>query len=261
MEDSTVYTAIIVDDEQHARANLAMMLADYCPDIRVVADASSVEEAVRVVDANRPQFIFLDIRMPSGAEGFTLLRQLPDYPYLVVFVTAFRDYALQALNANAVHYLLKPVDPEDLQTAAEKLRKLVGNIRSNPNEHQAYQEKLWQFLEELYGERQRIAIHHARGIRMVRVADIAYVQAEGNCALIVQRDGSRYLDTRTLKVYEELLIAPTFQRVHRSYLVNMQCVSELIRNDHPELLLADGTRIPVSRSRLPEVIEALSASR
>lgn len=261
MEDSPVYTAIIVDDEQHARANLAMMLADYCPDIRVVADASSVEEAVRVVDANRPQFIFLDIRMPSGAEGFTLLRQLPDYPYLVVFVTAFRDYALQALNANAVHYLLKPVDPEDLQAAAEKLRKLVGNIRSNPNEHQAYQEKLWQFLEELYGERQRIAIHHARGIRMVRVADIAYVQAEGNCALIVQRDGSRYLDTRTLKVYEELLIAPTFQRVHRSYLVNMQCVSELMRNDHPELLLADGLRIPVSRSRLPEVIEALSASR
>jgi len=107
--------SIIVDDEEFARENLKILIEENCPEIQVVDMAASVKEAQALVQKVSPQVIFLDIRMPSGAEGFELLESLPAKKFQVVFVTAYKEYAIKAFNANAVHYLLKPIDIDELK--------------------------------------------------------------------------------------------------------------------------------------------------
>ena len=113
--------AIIVDDELHARENLKYLLQDYCPEINVIGMAADPGEAIALVAATQPDLIFLDICMPSGTEGFEMLDSIPDKKFQVVFVTAFKDNAIRALNANAVRHLQKPVDVDDLISVVESV--------------------------------------------------------------------------------------------------------------------------------------------
>ena len=113
--------SLIVDDEVHARENLKYLLENYCPEIEIVGMADDEESARECVNKLSPQVIFLDICMPSGTEGFDFLASLPEKKFQVIFVTAFKDYAIRALNANAIHYLQKPVDVDDLKNAVKKL--------------------------------------------------------------------------------------------------------------------------------------------
>ena len=113
--------AIIVDDEELARKNLAMLLEEYCPQVEIIGDADNIVTAEEKITSLQPDVVFLDIRMPSGAEGFELLEKIENRNFLVVFVTAFKDYALRAFNANAIHYVLKPIDVDDLTQAMEKV--------------------------------------------------------------------------------------------------------------------------------------------
>jgi two-component system LytT family response regulator len=251
--------AIIVDDEYNARENLALLLREYCPQIEVVGLADGVSEAEKLLKTYHPDVVFLDIRMPSGAEGFELLKRAGDFKFFVVFVTAFRDYAVEALNANAIHYVLKPIDIEDLKKAVEKLTSHAEEIRSAPQKYSGYREDLEGLLMQLYPLKQRIAIHHAKGIKLVNTSDIEYIEADGNCSRIHLSDGSRFLDTRTLKVYEKELAEPQFLRTHRSYIVNLQRAEELIRENGNWLRLKNGKQLPVSRNRLSRLLNAITS--
>src|SRR5688500_17234881 len=115
--------AIVVDDEELARKNLTMLIEEYCEDIEVIDDAGNIIDARAKIESLQPDVVFLDIRMPSGSEGFDLLESIENRNFFVVFVTAFKDYALRAFNANAIHYVLKPVDIEDLQQAVQKVKE------------------------------------------------------------------------------------------------------------------------------------------
>ena len=115
--------ALIVDDEELARKNLQMLLEEYCEDVEVIGQAGTIKDAKEKIETLKPDVVFLDIRMPSGSEGFDLLESIEERNFMVVFVTAFKDYALRAFNANAIHYVLKPVDIEDLQQAVEKVKE------------------------------------------------------------------------------------------------------------------------------------------
>lgn len=259
-DDQKQLNALVVDDEQHARDNLAMLLETYCPEVRVIGTADGVEAARTWIEKQTPDVVFLDVRMPSGAEGFDLLSQVSQHKFMVVFVTAFRDYALEAFGANAVDYILKPVDPEELQAAVEKVRRQSAQLQKTDAGFSEYQKHLSDLLERLSGFQQQIAIHHARGVKLVRPSDILFVQAEGNCSNIALKDGARFLDTRTLKVYESLLPARHFIRVHRSYVVNLTEVDELIRGNGQWLRMKSGHKIPVSRSRLSAFLKAIDAA-
>ena len=121
--------ALVVDDEDLARKNLTMLLHEYCDDVEVIGDAGNIATAKEMIEELKPDVVFLDIRMPSGAEGFDLLESIENRDFLVVFVTAFKDYALRAFNANAIHYVLKPVDIDDLIRAAAKITAEELSIR------------------------------------------------------------------------------------------------------------------------------------
>jgi two-component system LytT family response regulator len=258
-------SALIVDDEALARENLAMLLADYCPEVKVVGLASGVKQAREMIKQLSPQVVFLDIRMPSGSEGFDLLDEMSAHPFLVVFVTAFKDYAINAFNANAVHYILKPIDIDDLKKAVEKLLKQVVDHQQQNGLAEQYANKLDALATELKSyhpnNSKRIAIHHSKGIRLVSESEIVFVQAEGNCSYIQLSDKSRILDTQTLKVYESLLNPQMFLRVHRSYIVNLEKVKEFLRLPSPQIEMQGGFKIPISRQRLSDFISSISANR
>lgn len=260
MESHQKIKALIVDDEHHARENLSFFIEEYCPEIEVAGTAEDATSALEVIKELRPEVIFLDIRMPSGAEGFDLLEKMPDYPFMVVFVTAFKDYAIRALNANAIHYLLKPVDLDELKQAVSKIVKTAQSMASKPEKASEYKSTLLSALKEITRQSQRIAIHHAHGIKMVGHSQILYLRAEGNCTMIEMTEGPHYLDTRTLKTYEDLLPAAQFIRVHRSYMVNVALIDELSRQNGLWVVMKNGHRIPVSRKRLPQLLEILTST-
>lgn len=253
------FSAVVIDDEKYARENLAMLLGEYCPQVQLVGTADGMENGFELIEAVEPDVVFLDIRMPSGAEGFELLKKPFRKKFLVIFVTAFRDYAVEAFNANAIHYLLKPVDIEELTAAVNKVGKQLHQLNQSPEQFTDYQQKLELIMKELSPMQQRIQVHHSKGIKLIDTRNVQYVEADGNCAVIHLRSGSKFLDTRTLKVYSELLPADKFIRVHRSYLVNIEEVEELIRSGGVWLQMKNGQKIPVSRNRLAGFLKFISA--
>jgi two-component system LytT family response regulator len=251
--------SLIVDDEELARENLRMLLEDHCPEIEVIGTAGNVTIAREMILEQSPDVVFLDIRMPSGAEGFELLDSLTDRKFMVVFVTAFKDYAIKAFNANAIHYVLKPVDIDDLKIATEKLVLATKAFDSNPDNFSEYIATLRNLSETIGNNKpiSRIAINHNKGIKIVDDDNIIHLEASGNCTTLYFKDKTKYLDTRTLKIYEEMLDKRKFFRVHKSHIINLNYLKEYLHEDGHTAVMQGDTNIPVSRHRLGEFLQTI----
>lgn len=251
--------ALIVDDEEFARKNLAMLLDENCPEIEVIGEASRKEQAKAIIESSNPDVVFLDIRMPSGAEGFELLEEIENKNFLVVFVTAFKDYAIRAFNASAVYYILKPVDIDELRTAVDRLVEAKSVFSDDPSNYKTYFESLKELSSNLLRQKpsNRIAISHTKGLKIIEDDTISRLEASGNCTMLYFTDGTRYLDTRTLKVYENLLDPAKFNRIHKSHIINVELLSEYINEDGHFAVLKDSTRVPIARNRVSEFVKSL----
>lgn len=257
-QSSQKIKALVIDDELHARENLKLLIAEFCNDVEVVGEASGKVEAIEVIKKTNPDVIFLDIRMPSGAEGFELLDEIPNKSFQVIFVTAFKDYAIKAFKANAIHYLLKPVDFEELISAVEKIKTNKTVIEDSTEQYSDYFKRLEQLTANLSESKSnKITINHAKGIKIVEDDTIIRLQAEGNCTKIFFADGSSYLDTRTLKIYDELLDSSKFFRVHKSNIVNLNFLSDYSNQNGNFAIMNNGDEISISRSKVGGFIERL----
>lgn len=249
---------IVVDDELLARKNLILFLEEFCEGIEIVGEAESLETAFKVISEQQPELVFLDIRMPSGAEGFDLLQKFENPTFNVVFVTAFKDYAIQAFKANAIDYILKPVEIEELQQVVAKVKQLKAAKKEGEKENNSstYSDRIKNTFEAIQNKTlTRIAISHAKGIKLVELNAIAYLQADGNYTSIHFTDGSKFFDTRTLKVYQELLPQEHFFRVHNSYMVNVAYIQEYNNENGPVVVLKNNETIPISRANLAAFID------
>lgn len=253
--------ALIVDDELLARKNLSMLLNEYCPAVNVVGEAESTTDAKAIIESARPDVIFLDIRMPSGSEGFELLDSIENPNFLVVFVTAFREYALRAFQANAIHYVLKPIDIEDLKTAVDKVLQAKSIFSEHPENFETYVESIKHLSEgvEHQGYGSTTAISHTKGIKLVQNEDIVYLEASGNCTVLYFKDETRYLDTRTLKIYEDMLNPQTFYRIHKSHIINLDYLKEYVSEDGHFAVLKNNKALVIARSRVPDFVKTLKA--
>ncbi|MEO0733046.1 MAG: LytTR family DNA-binding domain-containing protein, partial [Bacteroidota bacterium] len=211
---------IIIDDEQPSRDALRHYLEKYCPDVTVVGEADGVGPALAAIANLQPDLLFLDIEMPFG-NGFDLLEQLPTNHRLeVVFVTAYEQYALRALRLSAAHYLLKPVDIDDLIEAVARVKERVG-LR----EQGAVTAALLANIREGRGEApQRLALPLIDGLEIITPAEVRYCEAADNFTRFYLEDGRKLLICRKLKFYEALLGPLGFCRIHRSSLVNLSRV-------------------------------------
>ncbi len=246
---------LIVDDEFHARENLKLLINEFCPQINLVGEADGVKSALIEINNKNPQLLFLDIRMPSGAEGFELLDQLPDKSIRVIFITAFKEYAIKAFKANAIDYLLKPVDIEELKNAVSKI-----NLKDYTTEqNNQYINQLKNLTSSLGILNDKISISNKKGIKVIYQKDIIRLEAEGNCTILFYSDNTSYFDTRTLKTYEKLLNENMFFRVHKSHIVNLNCILEYSREFRPIITMKSGVKIPVSRLKVKTLTTLLKA--
>ena len=161
-----VLKALIIDDEDLARKNLTMMLNENCPEVEIIGTSGDIVDAKEKIETERPDVIFLDIRMPRGAEGFELLESIEQRDFFVIFVTAFKDYALKAFNANAIHYVLKPIDIDELVSAVKKVEEAKSVFEKLPENYTTYFDSLKNLSTDLenkgYGK--KIAISHTKEV-------------------------------------------------------------------------------------------------
>jgi two-component system response regulator LytT len=254
--------AVVVDDEQLAREELCYLLGRV-GGVAVVGQAGNGVDAIEVVETTRPDLVLLDIQMP-GLTGFEVARRLSEegVDTHVVFVTAFDRHAIQAFEVNAVDYLLKPVEADRLGTAVDRVRRRMQTDRRAPrNGGNGDLEKLLTLLAERQDRREQLAIKVADRFILIHADDIVHASVEDDVITLVTNSLSGTSNYRTLDELQARLDPAVFWRVHRSHLVNINKVKEIVpwfsRNYLLRMRDAKGTEIPVSRSQTKRLREYL----
>lgn len=235
--------AILIDDEPHCLETLGILLKEYCPGVEVLEACRSAGSGLQAIKKLKPDMIFLDIEMP-GMNGFELLEQFTDIPFAVIFTTSYDQYAIKAIRYSALDYLLKPVDPNELVQAVQKVREQ----RNRP-----VAEQFQLLFHQLKGKGlafQKIAVPTTEGFELIAADDVIRCEANDNYTHLFLKNKSKVTACRTLKEMEELLQAFSFfLRVHHSHLVNLNEVTKYIRGEGGYLVMTDGSTVNVSRSR------------
>ena len=216
--------AIIVEDEETSREILKNYLAKYCPNVKLVGEAGNVEEALVLIRNNELDLVFLDVEMPYG-NAFDLLEK--------VFITAYDQYAIDALNAHASYYLLKPISIDKLIEAVDYVFKIKE--KENNLQHSV----LRLVNKKITG---KITIPQQSGFEVLEIENILYCQADDNYTKIFLKD-SKKLVSKTLKYFEEMLSDKGFARVHKSYLVNVNSIKEYRKGKGGSVVLITGNII------------------
>lgn len=244
------WRTLIVDDEAKGRKSLRAMLNLLNAPIESIDEAASVEEAVLKIESSKPELVFLDIMLQKGT-GFDVLEALQDRDFKLIFVTAYNDYALKAFRYAAVDYITKPIVPEELEEALNRL---------NPQDDSNLEDKLEALLANRKGL-ERLALHDAQGISLVRVKDILYCHAQNNYTEFHIANRKPILVSKTLKEYDDILKDEGFFRVHQSYLINLDQVSQFQKQDGGYVKMSDGNLIGVARRKKEELLKQLLGGR
>lgn len=243
-----ILTAVIVEDEEASRETLANYIAKYCTDVSVVGEAESVKTGIEQIKKHQPDIVFLDVEMPYG-NGFDLLDELDEINFSTIFVTAYSNYAIKALNLSASYYILKPVDIDELIAAVEKVKE------EKKNDNHGFNSKiLVENLQNLNIQEHKIVLPLMNGFEVIRVKDVIRIQANDNFSDFHLTNGSRKVICRTLKHYEELLKEFDFVRVHKSHLVNIQYITRYIKGKGGQLIMSDNSEVEVSQNRKKELL-------
>ena len=243
--------AIIIDDEPAARASLALEIELHCPNIRVIAEAGSVAEAVPLLRSNtQADLLFLDIQLSDGS-GFDILNNIDYEPFKIIFTTAYSEYALRAIKFMPLDYLLKPIDAEELKMAVEKaMQRQQGDLHS----------QMRAFLQQIQtgAAQPRVALATADGIHLHYVRDIIRCASDGNYTMVYFADGSKLFVAKTLKDLEELLLPYRFERIHKSHLVNVDHLRRYYNRLSGEVEMSDGAVLPVAQRKKAYLLDLLS---
>ena len=236
--------AIIVDDEPDGIGTLKRMLELHCKQVEVIATCTNAEAAKQKTEQLEPDVIFLDIQMP-GKSGLDMLTELSDKNFEVIFVTAHNEYMLQALQFSAVDYLLKPVDEERLIKAVNRAEKKLEQKSDSTN-----MEALMHNMQKAGTPNEmKLCIPSLKGFLVLKLEDIIVCEAERNYTVFYLVNKKPVTVSRTLLDYEEILKDTTFLRVHKSFLINLQHVTEYQRGEGGMVIMSNGMEIEVSRRK------------
>lgn len=244
--------AIIVDDEWHNIENLQGILARQHPEIMIVGTAMTVGDTLALLKVKQADLLFLDIQM--GREtGFDLLDKIDNRNFEVIFVTAYDKYGIQAIKFSALDYILKPIDETELKTAIVRAKeKMIQKT------HYSRLDFLIEHLKGLERAPAKIALPLFQETRYVYINDIVRCEAQNTYVHFYLESGEKILISRPLKEYDELLAPQGFIRCHQTHLINPFYIKSLLKEDGGILLLADGTKVPVSKSKKEYVKQILN---
>jgi two-component system LytT family response regulator len=241
--------AIAIDDEGHCLATLSLLVKKYCPEVVLSRLCKSAAEGLDAIRQCQPDLVLLDVEMPN-MNGFTMLEQLTDIPFAVIFTTSYDQYAIRAIKYSALDYLLKPVDPNELQSAIRKYS------RQQPGDATA---QIRHLLDQVSGRGNalsRLAVPSIEGFEFIEVEKLLYCEANDNYTHFYLQAGKKIIASRSLKDIEEQLAPFThFVRVHHSYMVNLNQITRYVRGEGGHLIMSDGSTVPVSRSRKESLLK------
>ncbi|NND33599.1 MAG: response regulator transcription factor [Saprospiraceae bacterium] len=245
-------SALIIDDEKRALNVLKMLIEQHLPEIKTVSTALGSAKGLEQIYARKPDLVFLDVEMP-GMTGFEMLEALKDIRVNVIFTTAYDHYAIRAIRFSAIDYLLKPIDVQELKAAVHKfmqqpvsgddLTPLMSNLMTN--------------LISIQTHKPRLAISTTGGLSFFDIDEIVRCEADNNYTIFYLQEGARFLSSKTLKEYDELLSEYQFLRVHQSHLINPQYIKQYTQKGMIEM--KDGSRVAVSRRKHHWVLEKLKS--
>ncbi len=240
--------SVIVEDESSAREALKSYLAKYCPQIEVIGEAHDARQAVAVLHELKPQLVFLDVELPFG-NAFDVLDECKDLYFETIFATAFSEYSLKALNQSAAYYLLKPVSIEELIVAVEKVSQHITNKEVFDRNAIAVEN-----FREPQPEKRQVILPTLEGFEVIKMDEIIRLQGNGNFTDIFLKDGSKKMACRFLKHYDEILSYP-FIRVHKSHIINVECVKSYHKNSGGYVVLSDKSEVDISANYKEEFLK------
>jgi two-component system LytT family response regulator len=229
--------SVIIEDEQAAREALKSYLQKYCPQIELIGEAHNSKDGIKLIHDLKPQLVFLDVEMPYG-NAFDVLEDCKDIYFETIFVTAFSEYSLKALNLSAAYYLLKPVSIEELILAVNKVQQHIQNqeiLNRNKIIIDNYRNKST--------EAQQIILPTLEGFEVAKTSDILRLKGNGNFTDIYFTDGAKKMICRFLKHFDEILDKP-FLRIHKSHIINMDYVKSYNKGGY--VTLRDDSEIELS---------------
>ncbi|RIA10921.1 LytTR family two component transcriptional regulator [Flavobacteriaceae bacterium MAR_2010_72] len=241
--------AVIVDDEPKAIQSLSWELTTFSDEIEIIATFSNPEEAIAFLDSQQLDCLFLDIQMPT-MDGFQFLEKLSNRDFAVIITTAYNEYAIKALKHEAIDYLLKPIDSDDLQETIKKIKKYNSRIINSSK----IETMLLDFNEKF--ERKKITINTDGKLIFLNVEEIVFVESDGNYSTIVLADGQKIVITKKLKEVDVMLPEHYFFRIHNSFIVNLNKIKEFIKNEG-YVVMETNKKIPVARQRKSDFLEKL----
>lgn len=235
-------TCIIVDDELKSRESLQILLTDFCQNVEVLALCQNVDEGIKAIKKHHPNIVFLDIQL-QGETGFELFERMPSIDFEVIFTTAYSEYALKAFRFSAIDYLLKPIDIEDL-------KKSIGKVETRLN--RPIIERMQELFQNLRNESNgilKIALPTSDGLVFVDIKEILYCEASSNYTTITLQDNVKYVISRTLKEYEDLLQEYSFFRIHNSHIINLNAIKKYVRGEGGYVVMSNNQSLDVSKRR------------
>jgi len=237
-----ILKTVIVDDEQDAVSFIESIAKEYCPNIEIIGKAYSATEGTEVIQKEKPDLVFLDVEMPHGS-GFDLLAGFPEKNFDVIFITAFNHYAIKAIKFSAVDYILKPINISEFIEAVKRVEEARAEKKHRNLNFSALFENLRTSMPS------KLAIPTSTGMEYLDTKAIIRVEADRSYSWFYMEGGGKYLVSRNLKEYQELLSDRNFFRTHNSHLINLEHVKKYIRHEGGYIEMSDTSTVPISRGK------------
>lgn len=246
---------VIVDDETVIAESLTSKIQMFCRDVAVVGAATSIEDAMKIIDIQKPDVILLDIHL-NDESGFELVNELQleyeDYEPAIIFITAYDEYALKAFKVNAIDYLLKPVNVEELQSAFEKVRKIQQKKLSDMPPSNVLQ------APRMGSQYDRIPIYTNEGVEFITSKDILWIETHKAHTLVVKSNGEKIESTRPIRFYDAMLQGSKLLRVHKSYICNCDHIVKYLPYNGGFVEMSNGTFISISSRKRETILKRIS---
>lgn|SRR5690606_26862639 len=241
--------AILIDDDESNLSSLREKISNHCKQVNIISCCDNPEDAIRIIDEQKPDLVFLDIEMPQ-MNGFVMLQQLTYKDFELVFVTAYDHYAIKAIRSCALDYLVKPVEIEELKRAVAAAEETKQQTPASS--------QLDLLIAHLQKKQTKLlTIPTSDGLQIIAIEDIIYLEASDNYSNIFLSNNQKYLASRTLKDFEELLPEDTFVRIHHSTIINKYFVDKYIRGEGGQVVMRNGNTLDVSKRRKPAFLQAI----
>jgi len=250
-----MYRTVIIDDDQLAIRVLTRILTRSFPEVMLLGEADSVEKGVELINKEKPDLVFLDIELPDGT-GFGLIEQLDEVNFKLVFTTSYSDYAITAFKYSAFDYIVKPVLAEDVNSMMRRISEI-------PVIHEKQEiEILKNSIDKKDNKVEAtIALPEMNGFAIIKVNDILRCEGERNYTRVFYKNGTSVLISRTLLEFDQLLVPHGFCRIHRSHLINLDCVSRYLKTDGGMVEMTDKNQLRVSPKYKEELLDKLLHNR